>query len=466
MKSRLLASATTAALLAVLVVAAPAFSRPGERPVRPHLPNSVTQFTDQLAADPAIGAVTVINDMFTAPTPGQLAANDLVISMSTCYHGNRGTYGDRLADYIDAGGHVLQYAYDNWDDAGGAPQGRFASGGYAPFVGGNNNNSSVSLGAFTGDHALMAGVHELHSPNLNTAPTVAAGAQLVGSWDDGRNAIAVKGSVASVSASVADGAWSGDFVALTVDAVGHLATGSPNPLSFGTQARDTVSAVRTIAFTIEGVPGSGLGSLKMVGADADDFWKTADDCPTVVPGSGSGTCTAKVRFVPSAAGPRVAQLRFSTDTRSNVALQRQAARCPGRAWLSWRCPGAPGVTGAPGAPGATGSPGADGSHGVTGSPGADGLNGRDGVDGAKGEAAARRTRTKVHCTTRPFRAGARTVCEFSRRSSRSSLVQLRDRRGALSTARGNGTRTMVFLSKRSPRGTVYAFIIRGLRTGS
>ena len=56
------------------------------------------------------------------------------------------------------------------------------------------------------------------------------------------------------------------------------------------------------------------------------------------------------------------------------------------------------------------------------------------------------------------------VCKFNRRSSRKSLVQLRDRRGALSTARGNGKRRMVFLSKRKPRGTVYAFVIKGLRT--
>ena len=57
------------------------------------------------------------------------------------------------------------------------------------------------------------------------------------------------------------------------------------------------------------------------------------------------------------------------------------------------------------------------------------------------------------------------VCKFNRRSSRKWLVQLRDRRGPLSTAQGNGKRTMIFVSDRKPRGTLYAFVIRGLRTG-
>jgi len=39
------------------------------------------------------------------------------------------------------GGHVLQFAYDNWNNAFAVPQGRFASDGYVPFVGGPNPNS-------------------------------------------------------------------------------------------------------------------------------------------------------------------------------------------------------------------------------------------------------------------------------------------------------------------------------------
>ena len=49
-------------------------------------------------------------------------------------------------------------------------------------------------------------------------------------------------------------------------------------------------------------------------------------------------------------------------------------------------------------------------------------------------------------------AGSRIVCHLNRRSAHNSLLQLRDRRGALSTAAGNGKTTMVFLSARKPRG--------------
>ena len=59
-------------------------------------------------------------------------------------------------------------------------------------------------------------------------------------------------------------------------------------------------------------------------------------------------------------------------------------------------------------------------------------------------------------------AGSRIVCRLNRRSGRNWLVQLRDRRGALSTAAGNGKRTMVFVSTRKPNGTMRAFVIKGM----
>jgi hypothetical protein len=42
-------------------------------------------------------------------------------------------------------------------------------------------------------------------------------------------------------------------------------------------------------------------------------------------------------------------------------------------------------------------------------------------------------------------------------------VQLRDRRGALATAKGIGTKTMVFVTSRRPRGTLRLVVTQGQR---
>ncbi len=77
---------------------------------------------------------------------------------------------------------------------------------------------------------------------------------------------------------------------------------------------------------------------------------------------------------------------------------------------------------------------------------------------------AKRGKTRVGCKVTARGAGSRIVCQFNRRTGRNWVVQLRDRRGALTAADGNGKRTMVFLSARKPRGSLHAFVIEGLPT--
>lgn len=111
-------------------------------------------------------------------------------------------WGDRLADYIDAGGSVLQAAYDNWEQADAAPTGRFASGGYAPLLLGDNVNQNVTLGTIVEpSHPLVQGLEPFAS-TLNPDTALAPGATLLAKWSDDRNAIAVKGRVVATSAAV------------------------------------------------------------------------------------------------------------------------------------------------------------------------------------------------------------------------------------------------------------------------
>ncbi len=212
------------------------------------------------------------------------------------------------------------------------------------------------------------------------------------------------------------------------------AVGSPDPVVFaGTQIQDTVSAVRTVTFTITGTSGTPVGALKVAGADKDDFFKQDDDCPTLVPVSGAATCTAEVRFFPSAVGSRTATLGFADIATSAVTLQGTGGALPAD----------------PADPAEPADPAdQDTTDAATSGPSPRGVR-----------LAARRVRCSVRSRTR----GARMLCRFDHRTNPNWLVQLRDRHGRLATEHGSGTHTMSFRSTRKPRGSLHAFVIKGLR---
>jgi len=180
-----------------------------------------TELGGQIAAFSDVAAVDYFDGCVGTPTSAQLLPYDLVVSMSYLPFKNRAAYGDALADFVDSGGAVVQYAYDNAGNGESeyGPTGRFHSGGYEPFTPGPIANEAVTLGAFDSTSPLMQGVTALTS-GQNTDPALASGAVLVAKWSDGRNLIALKGRVVSVSSHVGDGEeWSGDYGRLTVNAV-------------------------------------------------------------------------------------------------------------------------------------------------------------------------------------------------------------------------------------------------------
>lgn len=225
----LLGSCFAALLLLTGFVAAPASAAPGAYRVLivDQECEPPTQLRDGIAAFPDVAAVDLFEACAVVPTAAQLGGYDLVVSSSSFYYPDQVAYGNALADFVDAGGVVVQYAYDNWqgNDPGGSdptgPTGRFVSGGYAPFLPGPNPNEDLTLGAFDASSPLMQGVSVLFSDS-NTAPALAPGATLVAKWSNDSNLIAVKDRVVSVSANMADKAWSGDFPRLTVNAVRAL----------------------------------------------------------------------------------------------------------------------------------------------------------------------------------------------------------------------------------------------------
>jgi len=160
-----------------------------------------SNFTTALRAEPGVAAVDAFDADASTPNASTLAGYDLIVSTGDSDYQDAALYGNRLADYIDAGGAVIQFAYDNWDNDGAHPTGRFESGGYPPFIPGPNDNDDTTLGELlVPTSPLLAGVTSF-STGLNTTDALTPGATLLAKYTDGRNAIATKGRVVSVTST-------------------------------------------------------------------------------------------------------------------------------------------------------------------------------------------------------------------------------------------------------------------------
>ena len=190
-----------------------------------------SEFSAALAAKPGVSRVDTFGTNTGTPSPATLATYDVVAGLGDSTYQNPSLWGNRLADFIDAGGVFIQFAYDNWDQIGAHPTGRFESGGYGPFIPGPDDALFTSLGTIlVPGSPLLAGVPSFTTDD-NTTPTVAAGATLLAKWTDNRNAIATKGRVVSVAASPQNGSLAPMSAAaqLTVNAGNVLFPKPPTP---------------------------------------------------------------------------------------------------------------------------------------------------------------------------------------------------------------------------------------------
>jgi len=179
-------------------------------------------FQSGVKAFPDVATVDLFDAKTASPTAAQLENYDLVVSMSGDPNDqDPAAVGDALADFYDHGGAVVQFAWDNDHNGGYPTTGRWASGGYEPFLPGPAPDNALTLGTHDASSPLMQGVNSLQSED-ETAPTLAPGATLLAKWSDDTNLIAVKGRAMSVSAYVGDDyapppSWSGDFPRLVIN---------------------------------------------------------------------------------------------------------------------------------------------------------------------------------------------------------------------------------------------------------
>jgi hypothetical protein len=164
-----------------------------------------TAFLPALRGMPGVGAVDTFDSSSATPSQEALAGYDLVVDGGDNFYDDAALYGDRLANYIDTGGAVIQFAYDNWENIGAHPEGRFESGGYPPFIPGDNVNDATTLGEIVvPGNPVLAGVPTFATDD-NVDDALSPGATLLARFADARNAIATKGPVVSVAASPEDG---------------------------------------------------------------------------------------------------------------------------------------------------------------------------------------------------------------------------------------------------------------------
>lgn len=175
--------------------------------------------------DPSVALCDTFDLEMGTPTLAELSAYDVVFVSTNWPILDAGALGDRLADFVDMGGRVVLTmsswidGYFPWDVAG-----RFASGGYHPFVPADTRTSvSKSLGSFDASHPLMSGVSTL-SVMFSSSPAPAQGTYVVASWDDGSPAVAVKGNVVALNVLPQEGYVSGDRLPIFSNAVRFLMT--------------------------------------------------------------------------------------------------------------------------------------------------------------------------------------------------------------------------------------------------
>jgi len=179
-------------------------------------------------------SVTVWDSAQGNPAAGDLAAFDVVLigNLFTWeYAGlDPDSVGDAIADYIDAGGKVIEcsyvQSYDGWGFSG-----RYLSDGYSPFTEASEDFwVADTLEILDAGHPLFNGVSGIEDHIGHQNPGLAPGATLLARWaGEGNNAIAVNGNAVAINMLLTDTAdWTGDMPQLLYNAITWLSEGSPD----------------------------------------------------------------------------------------------------------------------------------------------------------------------------------------------------------------------------------------------
>ncbi len=230
--------------------------------------SGVSQLQSLLLTFPDLAAVDYYNAASSTPTLSDLVDYDTVIVVSDYYYyfADSVALGDVLADYLDAGGTVIQ-SVPTFYGGGWALHGRFETDGYSPFYSTADWFYWAELGDYDPSHPIMAGVSQA-TDYFRQQVTMVMGAEWVASWTDDEF-IATKGRVVGLNTGLFDGyVWTGDIPIIVHNCITWLVGEkdipwlSEEPIS-GTLHADTGEQVIDVTFDASAVsqPGTYNGTL-------------------------------------------------------------------------------------------------------------------------------------------------------------------------------------------------------------
>ena len=168
-----------------------------------------------LAAFPDISKVDYFNCSVGIPTLNYLSTYDVVVVMSNATFYDAVGTGNVLADYVDAGGKVIEAVATFATGGGWELSGRLVNDDYEPFVHGPGEFFYHSLGNFDNTHPIMTGVTAL-ADSLPAGVSLKPQAVWVASWNNDTPLVATRNNkVVGVNLFALDsGSFSGDVVLL------------------------------------------------------------------------------------------------------------------------------------------------------------------------------------------------------------------------------------------------------------
>lgn len=197
----------------------------------------VEEMLSLLQAYPDIEQAESFDASQATPTLDTLLGYDSVLVVADQPFADPEALGDVLADYVDAGGSVVQTVptfagasdRNDW-----SVQGRFAEEGYSPFVARGDSaitDYNVLLGDYLPSHPIMRGIRFVESTErFRQDVYLAPEAKLVASWDDAQALVATKGGVVALNVFIADnGWWTGDIDVIVHNSIIWLETRDDTP---------------------------------------------------------------------------------------------------------------------------------------------------------------------------------------------------------------------------------------------
>ena len=157
-----------------------------------HYPDALADVQSKVAGTGLVsGDVDTFDLRSATPTLAELQAYDAVLVFTAWPVVDETILGNRLADYVDGGGGVVQAAFSFWPlPSRYGIGGRWNDDGYAVFqLAGPSDPTSLTLGTVhEPGHPILAGVSSFEggsSSYHNKVPGVTAGATLIADWSNG-----------------------------------------------------------------------------------------------------------------------------------------------------------------------------------------------------------------------------------------------------------------------------------------